>query len=775
MRKIFLTLYYLISLTLLANVTIAFDQTLNKKAGFGYKPDDVIPVCIVINAKNRKDQTWLKSLDDRTNSLKEKNGEYEYTSSSSIYGRVFQCFTATYNNFLEVLRSHQDGLQGYGDYNKVLNGDKSLPVIYDNDKYDSAVKKPDGSQATLNKNKRRKKKRKRSLHSPIKYHFNPQKPARSFVKRQDAPKSSKLNSELVKRATTDPNAGLRRCTSCPWDMGVLSDPPPGSGSPPDYIFDENDGDGAFVYIIDSGLDLKQTQFQWKDPNKDIGWIFAGPDPPTDKKDYSATPISGTSAAAKIIGHDTGYARKTFAYMVVPYDSKGHLNMMTYLDALLKMHEQIKTAPNSNKRKIVICFSHKQFLLARGNEMFNWPEFKSVSDSKKHFIDAVTEALDDILVDFSKMENIVMVTRATGLKLAQYPVDPILGWPSRRATTNITNLVMVGGVDINGVKVMQAPGWVNVFGLAEEVREQGTITGAKESKDFSTVHNSISIAVASISGLLAFFMAKYNESGVQARWRLEAYAYPRVPNGYRVAWNGLRVNSCAYDPTIKDLAPPDSEPSGKPNPKLVRRRASDPSKYDPGEPISCVPIEFTAEIIQPAKGDNKSEPTIRYVRNQVSATVTIPDAATPKIPRPTYYTTYTSYINQGSGGGAPKPAFEKQHLKPGETGNGILTVYVYTSMPDGSNSTSTVAPVNDGGVMTADTSIFTSALLSSNANGSTSSALSTPILAPTMAASTTATEGYAPSTRSHEQTSMQTVTTASTANKSLSTFLSSKSA
>ncbi|KAF3915007.1 hypothetical protein AA313_de0207147 [Arthrobotrys entomopaga] len=558
-------------------------------------------------------------------------------------------------------------------------------------------------------------------------------------------------------------------------MGVLSDPPPGSGPSPDYIFDENDGDGAFVYIVDSGLDLKQTQFQYKNPDKDIGWIFGGPDLASDKKDYSSDLISGTSAAAKIIGHDTGYARKAFAYMVVPYDSKGHFNIITYLDALLKMHDQIKSASGADKRKVVICFSHKQIFTARGNEMNNWPEFKNIPDSKKTFIDTVTGALDEVLIDLGKMENVVMVTRASGQKLATYPIDPILGWPARRAG-NITNLVVVGGVDVHGIKVMQAPEWVRVFSVAEDVREEGTSAGNKESKEFSTIRDSISPAVASVSGLLAFFMAKYNDKGLDARWRLEAYAYPRVPNGYHVAWNGLRTSSCAYDASVPD-----------PKPKLARRYVSDFSKYDPGEPISCVPVEFKAEVIEPAKGDNKSETTIRYVRNQVSLTLSIPEAATPKIPRPTYYTTYTSYIDQasaggGSGGGAPKPGFMKPPLRSGDSGNGVLTVYVYTSMSHGNHSASTVAPMNDGGIVTADAPISTSAVLSSNAKRSssilsTSTSTSTSTSPPSTSTSvsgTATTEGHTRSTQTHEQTSLQAAATVSTANKSLSIFLSSKS-
>ncbi|EPS44994.1 hypothetical protein H072_1019 [Dactylellina haptotyla CBS 200.50] len=677
-RLLKLSIYYCCIAFYHYTLTEAFDSELNKKVDFGYTENDIFPACVVFKKEKRNDKGWLDGFDKAKSNLKEKESTYEYTSSTPQFGRVFDCFGIKYGQFLELVKTQGGGLQGYGDYNKLLNGDKRLPAIRDDDKYDAELSRSDSNQAPMKKIKRRSD---RSLIPYVKKQIRRDTPHQNLQTRATAwlnkiTKDHFKRSKLRKRADPapeDPNKGLRRCTICSEDMGVLSAAPPGIGLTEDYMFDEKDGEGTFVYLVDTGLETKHSEFLHKGGSKSIGWVMAGPDPPKDLKDYTKDGVTGSAVAAKVVGRTSGFARKSFLYMVVPNDAKGNMNIITYLDALLKMHNQIKTSTTDkdNKKKVVVAFTHRQLLLARLNEMYNWPEFKSVPTTLKNFIDAVTGVLDEILVDLAHQDSVVMVTRATGLKIENPWVDPIYGWPTRRATSNVTNLILVGGVDQSGKKIMQAPGYVRVYAPASSIRVPEIKNG--DDTDYITVDYSIRLAVGSVSGMLAFFMSKYGDNGLNARWRLEANAYPRMYRGYSVAWNGLRIGTCP-------LPGKKASGEGAPPKRMLVRREGDPFAYDPGEEVSCKRIDIITEMVPGKNGTNGTEASIRYVYDQPTFNVFPPAPASPTIPRPTYYTTTTMVIgidpsNPTAGAGAAKAAFMKPN--PEVKNNGVKTVVVYS--------------------------------------------------------------------------------------------------
>ncbi|KAF3224997.1 hypothetical protein TWF191_005845 [Orbilia oligospora] len=459
-----------------------------------------------------------------------------------------------------------------------------------------------------------------------------------LVKRQDD-KSEKKD---------DPLLSLRRSVDFTQDTAILSTEPPGLDVADEYLFDSDDGRGSTVYIVDGGINLNHSAFAWK-PEKDpknIGWIWAGPRPSDRQEDHSPntseTAVRGTHVAAKVIGAVTGLARLASTYMVVPYDADGGLNILTYLDALVKMHDHIKitTGANPNK-KVVICFSHPVVHVARSQEFIRWPQYKNITQSKKDFMNAATSILDEILEDFGTMKNVVMVTRASGLLLDKAP-DPLLSWPARRANTgNIMNLVLVGGVNNNGVKIMQAPSSVLVYAPAQDVRVP--ILHRTNLNAYTTIPYSIRLSVGSISGMLAFFMSKYNEDGRAAKNRLEANAYPRVKFGYSVAWNGLRVPSCGFN------APQDSKGDDK-APKA--KRAVPRLDYSEGLLVKCALNPFRARVTTVKTSVNGSAtevPKVEYFHaaDGPGYTHKIPRVPKPTLYRPSFAVTITKTTSVGA--------------------------------------------------------------------------------------------------------------------------------
>ncbi|KAK6504796.1 hypothetical protein TWF481_006734 [Arthrobotrys musiformis] len=442
----------------------------------------------------------------------------------------------------------------------------------------------------------------------------------------------------------DSSASLRRSKDFTQDTAVFSTEPPGLDLEDEYIFDADDGRKATVYIIDGGVNTNHSAFSWKDKKdpKNIGWIWAGPRPSDRQADHSPNPLEtsvrGTHVASKVIGAVTGLARLASTYMVVPYDSDGGLNILTYLDALVKMHDHVKiTSEKQPDKKIVLCFSHPVVHVARSQEFIHWTQYTNMTQSKKEFMNAATSILDEILEDFGKMKNVVMVTRATGLLLDKDP-DPMLNWPARRANTgNVTNLVVIGGVKNNGIKIMQAPDSVVVYAPAQDIRVP--ILHRTNLDAYTTIPYSIRLSVGSVSGLLASFMSKYNEDGRAAKNRLEANAYPRTKFGYSVVWNGLRVPSCGLKTST---------------PKLKKRVPSIANvHYTEGIVVKCELSLFRAEIVKVKTKVNGSEtevPEVKYFHaaDGPGYTHKIPPVPKPTIYRPSFAVTITSTTSVGVG-------------------------------------------------------------------------------------------------------------------------------
>ncbi|KAK6359395.1 hypothetical protein TWF696_000555 [Orbilia brochopaga] len=618
------------------------------KEGWTYADDDFVEVCLVFKKEKRKDDTWLDDFDGKVVGIKAESA-YEHKTMSPVFGRVFQCFGTKFGEFVDLLKTHGDGIQGFCDYAKERNP-KNLgyPVIHDDDEYELQDMKKDDDQAPLLEKRhagrlirdpgypaRRRpappRRNSRPLHHNIRkraVHHNRKRVLTgddfSFLEKRADNKtipiikqSPRLNeTEFPKQDTSD----LRWSEEFTLDTQIVSTAPPGDGIENGYLFDAKDGEGVHVYIVDSGLNLQHTAFTWKNERKELGWILAGPKMSKQKKDFrtgSETSVGGSEVVAKVIGRTSGLARKAWAYMVVPHDADGNTNPLLYLDALTSMYNQIMTGQSSAgvtgdknaKRKNVICFSHRLYTAARLNEMYMWTEYKKMPQHRKAFIDAVTGVMDEILAELGKNQDVVMVTRTSGILLNQYNTkagDPVVGWPARRAF-NITNMVLVGGVDMQGRYIMYQPPDVYsysriIFAPAADIRVPFTARG--NSQDYYSAKYSIRLAIGTVSGVLASMMSKYNENGVQARARLNAYAYPRVFGGGPVVWNGLRIPTCDTPPTT--ITAKLEKPEETKRPKLARRAddddvivAPDPGSqtdYIEGEKVDCAPLPIVAKLI-----------------------------------------------------------------------------------------------------------------------------------------------------------------------------------
>ncbi|KAJ6260241.1 hypothetical protein Dda_4465 [Drechslerella dactyloides] len=633
---------------------------IGKQVGWSHGNDDPVTVCVIIKKDKRADKGWLGGLDEKINGITEKS-DYQYSTDNEILGRVFQCFGTRYGKFLDLLKSHGDGIQGYCDYDAEKNP-KNLgyPVINDNDEYDLNAINKQKNQFPLKKIKKRTAK---PMHIPYRRHLarrslavsgntspRPHKIRQNIgllQKRNDIASDHESHySFFEKRADEDEGipvqdtSDLRISDKFTLDTAVISQAPPGDSFESDYLFDVKDGENITVYVFDAGLNKDHTAFA--NYNQSMGWILAGPKQSQGNKDFhpgKEGSVGGSEVAAKVIGRTTGLARKSLLYNVVPYDSDGNTNSLLYLDALSRMYNQImvaQAAANDQKqnRRSVICFSHRLPMAARLNEMYRWTEFKKISKSRKAFIDAVTGVMDEILVELGKNPNLALVTRTTGILLTSYPMkdDPIIGWPARRAS-NLTNMVLVGGVDTDGRYIMYQPPSVYaaapvVFAPAEDIRVPYTSGG--NTQDYYTARYSIRLAVGTVSGVLASMMAKYNESGVDSRARLYANAYPRVFGGGPVVWNGLRIPTCNKPPTTMSAAAPKSTEK----PKLTRRADGDVLEapvnplWDPaaetgyieGDRVECEPLPIVAKLVagKPDK-EGKVKTSVVYAFSSIEYT------------------------------------------------------------------------------------------------------------------------------------------------------------
>ncbi|KAK6360296.1 hypothetical protein TWF730_006443 [Orbilia blumenaviensis] len=568
-----------------------FDSIVEKNVGWGYAPTKLALACIFPASEKRKDAEWLGDLNKRIDEMRYKSSgkqDIGYVSQSRSLGLVFTCFQVVYGNFLEVIRTHGDGISGYIDYSSIYN--QKFPKPVDDDRYTPRIR-PDKNQKPM--------RHKRSIisrrQSPVKslrrrtteFIGRGVSKIHNLAKRQERDdKGPTPRPTDAKKTIVDPYKSLRRSVEFTQDTAIFSTEPPGMDLEDEYIFDEDDGRDATVYIVDGGLNTNHTAFSWKnekDP-KNMGWIWGGPRPSTRQEEHIAekpeTPVRGSHVASKVIGAVTGLARLASTYMVIPYDADGGINILTYLDALVKMHDQIMITTHANpSKKVVICFSHPVIHVARAQEFIYWSEYRNMTHSTKQFMNTATAALDLILEDFGNMPNVVMVTRATGLLLNEES-DPLLSWPARRANVgNLTNLVLVGGVDSNGVKIMQAPDSVIAYAPAQDIRVP--VLHPTNLEAYQTIPYSIRLSVGSVSGILAFFMSKYKEDGRSAKNRLEATAYPRIRFGYSVVWNGLRVPPCGYEQFLS-MGPPNSaedmvggQLDGKKNNKPSEKPAKSP--------------------------------------------------------------------------------------------------------------------------------------------------------------------------------------------------------
>ncbi|RVD82308.1 uncharacterized protein DFL_006738 [Arthrobotrys flagrans] len=645
---------------------VPFDNIVDKKVGWNYDAKTLALACIFLSPKYRKDSEWQENLTKRIDGLrysKDSKAPIGYRSESRALGLVFVCFQAYYGNFLDLIRTHGDGIQAYIDYSKIYN--HKFPKPQDNDQYPAP--NPSGG-----KNSNQKTLRSRHKRTLLSLRETPVRSLRQrtsdlltrsvskfqgfkiFAKRSPDGDHAFLFKRQDNNKPDDSISSLRRSVDFTQDTAVFSTEPPGLDLEDEYIFDENDGRNSTVYIIDGGINANHSAFAWKqqkDP-KNIGWIWGGPRPSDRQEDHSPNPtdtsVRGSHVAAKVIGAVSGLARLASTYMVILYDADGGLNILTYLDALVKMHDHIKTTSGANpNKKVVICFSHPVVHVARSQEFIRWPQYKNMTQSKKEFMNTATGILDGILEDFGIMKNVVMVTRATGLLLDKSP-DPLLSWPARRANTgNVTNLVVVGGVNSNGVKIMQAPSSVLVYAPAQDIRVP--ILHHTNLNAYTTIPYSIRLSVGSVSGLLAFFMSKYSEDGRAAKNRLEANAYPRIKFGYSVAWNGLRTPSCGFD-TSKNSKDGENDKGDEKKPPKAKR--ADPRlDYNEGTPVKCALNPFRAEVTTVRTSINGSVtefPKMNYFHaaDGPGYTHKIPRIPKPTIYRPSFAVTITSTTSVG---------------------------------------------------------------------------------------------------------------------------------
>ncbi|KAK2846342.1 hypothetical protein FQN49_005817, partial [Arthroderma sp. PD_2] len=249
------------------------------------------------------------------------------------------------------------------------------------------------------------------------------------------------NSSHVRRAGDN----IRWQKDDDYDLAPVSQPPELDfyDLRPYYYYDESQGEGTTIYVVDTGAEhthdeFKNTHFEkyiWPEP-KSV---------PHEERDFNPK-FHGTGVLSRAVGRTVGIARKASVVVVVKSNKDGRSTIYNFIDALLKTYDDItEHHPNG---KVVINLS------------------SSLRKPKDPDLDDMCRQLfTDLMTALTELEHVVVVTTAGNegpdKEIDQYP--QVLGGI-------IPKLVVVGGVDFYTLENMyQTADYVRVSAIANKIR------------------------------------------------------------------------------------------------------------------------------------------------------------------------------------------------------------------------------------------------------------------------------------------------------------------
>ncbi|KAK6524157.1 hypothetical protein TWF694_005818 [Orbilia ellipsospora] len=409
------------------------------------------------------------------------------------------------------------------------------------------------------------------------------------------------------------------------DIQYLSTPPNATGFTFNRYYEDTQGAGIDIYVLDTGFALAHAQ-QHEElveavTNKQIkGWIPSrGLYPLKNNIDCTSGKVGGyhgTKVIAKIIGKRTGSARKANVWVVTAADSQYNEFWYQYIDVLFGIRDKIVAQTKKDKNyKAILNMSLVNPCHRRDKELQVY--VSTVTRRERDYLDYISWIQDLALQELQKLKNLIIVT-GTG---NGYLGDPITAWPAKMGD-QVNNLVVVGSVDLAGEINTHVPAdFVKIYALGKSLTtpafapySQGKAIPA--SGDYEII-DGISYATPVVSGILAGHLsANPHWAPKQAIKKLYNDAYPRVENGPKVAWTGIKPT-----PNVDDIGPdpePDRPTACKPRPGDNKRRDIMP-RQDDGSDLDDLP--YCDEIIEDGGHSDPNTMTYAYPTGDFIATKT----------------------------------------------------------------------------------------------------------------------------------------------------------
>ncbi|EGX45640.1 hypothetical protein AOL_s00169g246 [Orbilia oligospora ATCC 24927] len=336
---------------------------------------------------------------------------------------------------------------------------------------------------------------------------------------------------------------------------------PAPDSPCTYETNSSQGRGVIVYVIDSGFDIRHTDFKDTNWAKDDEHIFIDGDDSMEslrsmklvQTSRQKNPYHGSLVLSKLLGAKNGIAKSVTPVLVKYTSASGKHYPGWYVECLAEVLQRIEN--NMKKSEGSGIPGAGQYLILSNLQL---PLPVGTSERTQ---------LDEVFKKLRALNNVVYVSsagngnpppggqrrRPTPWK-EQYRHDPILksmvpmGYGYDDANYN---LIIVGGTDHTGRIIFQTAPFVRVSAPAENIELAVGQVGFFRGAGYELSHGT-SVSSPAVAGVLATYISAYGDTVLEAKDRLYRLAYPRadiqaMPEDQRKLYPPVVFNSFGRDP------------------------------------------------------------------------------------------------------------------------------------------------------------------------------------------------------------------------------------
>ncbi|KAK6497301.1 hypothetical protein TWF506_004774 [Arthrobotrys conoides] len=309
-------------------------------------------------------------------------------------------------------------------------------------------------------------------------------------------------------------------------------------SPCTYETNSSQGRGVIVYVVDSGFDIRHTDFKDTNWAKDDEHIFIDEDDSMEnfrsmkfiEPNQMERPYHGTLVLSKLLGAKNGIAKLVTPVLVKYTSARGKHWPAWYVECLGEVLRRIEDHMKKNSGAGPIAQGSGQYLILSNLVL----PLEPGTEERK--------ALDEFFKRLRSLNNVAYISAAGNGNhqpegknrrpnpwKQQYRLDPILKSTVPQAygyDEANKNLIVVGGTDHSGRILFQTAPFVHVSAPAEDIELAVGQVGLFRGTGYELAHGT-SVSAPSVAGVLATFISAYGDTVLEAKDRLYRLAYPRA--------------------------------------------------------------------------------------------------------------------------------------------------------------------------------------------------------------------------------------------------------